>query len=234
MRFILTFILISSILSCSKEKNIIAESELPEFTSLRFVDRFDIFLVQDTLNFVEISGHSKVIKGVHWELNGDEVIFSSKGGSAWLRPKNNRISLTIHVKSLNRIFLDETCLLKTINTWQGDELGLIMAGKVNEAEIDVNCNTFYTWNNFPCGGKITVRGNTTVFKCWTYALLQIDARSLQLETALVESNTKGDVTLDFCNNLQYKISNSGNILVKGTPGNITSLGNEGNGELIFY
>ncbi|TNF49714.1 MAG: hypothetical protein EP305_01970 [Bacteroidetes bacterium] len=234
MRFILAFIIVSVILSCSKEKKILVESELPEFTSLRFIDRFDILLVQDTFNYVEMSGHPKLLEGVHWELIGDELVFSSKGGSAWLRPKNNRIILTIHVKSLCKIYLDETCFLKTTNTWQGDELGLIMAGKVNEADIDVNCNTFYTWNNFPCGGKITLSGSATVFKCWTYALLQIDATSLQQETAIVESNTKGDVILDICNNLQYKISNSGNIRVKGVPGNITNLGNEGKGELIFY
>jgi hypothetical protein len=63
--------------------------------------------------------------------------------------------------------------------------------------------------------------------------MQIEAQELITQSCLVENNSKGTIRSVVQQSLIYKITGEGDIVVKGSPTNIQSLGDEGDGDLVF-
>ena len=226
------FILV--LLSCGKEpKTASREMEVGSFHTLTIDNRFDVVLTQGTKEAVTVSGHPSLIEKVSCNLHDGELRVSSSFKTAWLRPKNNRVTVHITVENLKRLNINETGSLICTNPLTGEEIGLICTGKLADVSLQLNCNTFYTWNNFPCGGKLTLAGSVHYLKIWNYALMQVDALDLQTDISLIENYSKGDVTTSTQNQLVYRIDGEGNIRVNGTPSFVETLSSSGAGKLIY-
>ena len=215
--------------SCKKHEPITTEHSVSEFDTLVLSDVFDVNLIQGTENSVKITGSKQFIDDVSWENKDNTLTFHNNANHKWLNPKTNKITLEITVNGLSKIVANETCTITSTNTLIADELGLILKSKLNHAALDISCNTFYYWNNFPCGGTVDLRGNCQTLKVWNYALMQINASELHASTALIENYSKGDVRVWCTDTISYKINGSGGIRVKGSPSTQLNLGGTGNG-----
>jgi hypothetical protein len=215
--------------SCKKHEPVTTEHIVSEFDTLVLSDVFDVNLIQGTENSVKIKGSKQFIDDVSWENKDNTLTFHNNANHKWLNPKTNKITLEITVNGLSKIVANETCTIKSTNTLIADELGLILKSKLNHAALDISCNTFYYWNNFPCGGTVDLRGNCQTLKVWNYALMQINASELHASTALIENYSKGDVRVWCTDTISYKINGSGGIRVKGSPSTQLNLGGTGNG-----
>ena len=215
--------------SCKKHEPITTEHSVSEFDTLVLSNVFDVNLIQGTENSVKIKGSKQFIDDVTWENKDNTLTFHNNANHKWLNPKTNKITLEITVNGLSKIVANETCTITSTNTLIADELGLILKSKLNHAALDISCNTFYYWNNFPCGGTVDLRGNCQTLKVWNYALMQINASELHASTALIENYSKGDVRVWCTDTISYKINGSGGIRVKGSPSTQLNLGGTGNG-----
>lgn len=220
--------------SCSKsmEQQTI-ETPLAEFDSLVLNSVFDVYLVQGTENSIKLEGAKKILENIDYTIANNTLTIKNNYKGNWIHPKNNKIKLTITVNQISLISANETCNIKTVNTLIGDEIGLVLTSKLNEATLDVNCNTFYYWNNFPCGGRIKLSGNTTELKLWNVALMAIDAYDLIANTVLIDNASKGDCKVYSTQSLTYSIKGEGNIYVKGNPSTIVKVEESSTGELIL-
>lgn len=221
------------LIGCSKEKTETIQIPVSAIETLTLDDRFDVILTQGTSEELTVTGHPALIEKVVVKQEGTELHISNDGGTAWLRPGNNKVTLHITVKDLRRINVNETCYVTCSNQLTGNEIGMVMTGKYAEADLQLNCNTFYFWNNFPCGGKVKLSGSTQELKVWNYALMQIEADELITQQCIAENHSKGTIRSEVQQSLTYKITGEGNIVVKGNPSIIQSLGDEGDGELIL-
>ena len=226
---ILTIIGLLLLFSCKKHEPFTTEHIVSEFDTLVLSDVFDVNLIQGTENSVKIKGSKQFIDDVSWENKDNTLTFHNNANHKWLNPKTNKITLEITVNGLSKIIANETCSITSTNTLIADELGLILKSKLNHAALNISCNTFYYWNNFPCGGTVDLRGNCQTLKVWNYALMQINASELQATTALIENYSKGDVRVWCTDTISYKINGSGGIRVKGSPSTQLNLGGTGNG-----
>ena len=114
------------------------------------------------------------------------------------------------------------------------EFGLVLTGKSNQANLELNGNIFYYWNNFPTGGKLTLSGKTEILKIWNFDLMSVDAKNLTSKYAIVENSSKGDCAVTVLNKLEYKISGEGNIQLYGEPSEIIETGLFSTGRLIQH
>lgn len=226
---ILTIIGLLLLFSCKKHEPFTTEYIVSEFDTLVLSDVFDVNLIQGTENSVKIKGSKQFIDDVSWENKDNTLTFHNNANHKWLNPKTNKITLEITVNGLSKIIANETCSITSTNTLIADELGLILKSKLNHAALNISCNTFYYWNNFPCGGTVDLKGNCQTLKVWNYALMQINASELQATTALIENYSKGDVRVWCTDTISYKINGSGGIRVKGSPSTQLNLGGTGNG-----
>ena len=219
--------------SCSKDEDKESKLEsLKPFSEIIFNSPFDIYLIEDSCYKIEIIAYDKTIENIDYEVKDSVLNISNNKAFKWLNPSKNKILIYIHSKPLSLITLNETSHLHTLSPITSEHFGLILRSKTNEATLDLNCGSFYYWNDFPCGGKLTLKGQTNSIKLWNYAILSVDAKSLKTKEALVENNSQGNCTINVSNKLTYSISNSGNIILYGNPNEIVKKECSSTGKLI--
>ena len=220
--------------SCKKNMEIHSiEQSLAEFDTLTLNSAFEVFLIQGNENKIKIEGAQSIIKKIDFTIDNNTLTLKNNFKGNWLYPNKNKVKLYITVNRLSRIKALETCNIQTINTLIGTEISLIMASKLNEATLNVNCNTFYYWNNFPCGGRIKLSGITNELKIWNIALMAIDAKNLVSNYVLIYNSSKGDCKVNCLQSLTYSISGEGNIYASGNPSSIVKIEESSKGKLIL-
>jgi hypothetical protein len=197
-------------------------AKLPEFYMMELNDVFDVYLIHDTTNAIEVQGHEDVITKVEFKVDTGILRISNEARVKWLAPEKGRIRLLIHSTALSSIQPNETCFITTINPIIVKDFRIVMGHrpKVTEINLELNCDSFYYWNNHQCGGRVTLSGNTKVLSVYSYALMTVDAGSLMADHARVENNSKGDVTVRVQNKLEYSIRGVGDIYLRGDPGEV--------------
>lgn len=220
--------------SCEKSMQIVSlQHELLEFDTVTFNSVFEVTLKQDTFNQLKIEGADKIVKDITFEISNGHLTLKNNFKGNWVYPKNNKIKILLTTNGLSRINANETCNIQSINTLTGNEIGLVMTSKLNEAALKVNCNSFYYWNNFPCGGKITLSGNANELKLWNVALMQVDAAALLCNVARIENASKGACSINCVQKLVYSITGEGNIYASGHPTEIVPMEMTSSGQLIL-
>lgn len=176
----------------------------------------------------------KYLEKIHFSIDQQTLTLSNGNRMRWLYPETNKILIKVHFSHISRIVANETCLIESNSPIVGDEIGLILKSKLNQADLNIQCHTFYFWNNFPCGGSLKLKGQCQELKLWNYALMQVDASGLFASIARVENNSKGNIQLRCLDSLFYKILGQGNIELYGNPTNVYDLGSSGAGKLLIH
>jgi len=236
MKFLQHISLLAAILYLSAcEKTPLTSATIPlsqAYDTLVLADVFDVELVQDSLSFLEINGNPKFVSHIKAQLENNTLTVHNENRWRWLYPEKNNIRLTLHFKQLAKIIANETCYLHNEKAIVANELGLVLKSKLNQAQLNLNCQTFYFWNNFPCGGMLTLQGTCNEVKLWNYALMQVHANELSTHIARIENASKGDIRVYCSDSMFYKIKGAGNIEVFGNPTFLVDLGSSGSGKLI--
>jgi hypothetical protein len=209
------------------------EAGLPDFREIRLSSTFELYLTEDTLFSIRIVADDDFIKHVVYEVIDSVLTLKVDSKRLWLKPKENKIKVFVHAHQLRLIHADETSYVTTTNPITSPEFGIIMKSKLQEADLELNCNTFYYWNVHPCGGKLTLRGTVQNLKLWNEGLMSVDGSGLTTSYALMENKSKGDCRLHVTDKLEYSIFGQGNIYVAGDPPVLQAGLQTGSGQLIL-
>ena len=232
--FFHSVLLLIIISSCQKKMEpTVINFSLEEFDTLTLNSVFNVELIQGTTNSISIEGAKKIIEKVDFNIENNNLTLVNNFKGNWVYPKKNKITVKLTVNNLSRINANETCNIRTINTLTGNELGLVVTGKLNEATLAVDCNSFYFWNNFPCGGKINLSGSTNELKIWNVALMSVDAKNLLSNIVSIENSSKGDCRINCIQKLTYSIKGEGNIFLSGNPIELFKIEETSTGKLIY-
>ena len=207
-------------------------SVLPPFNEIHVNSVFHIILEQDTSFSIRLSGNKEMMEGVKYTVENGILTLTNESRMAWLKPEDHLVELHIRADRTKRIMVTETCFIETVNPIITEEFGLVTGNKYAEANLELNNNIFYCWNNFPCGGKLTLEGNTQSLRIWNYVIMSVDARNLTTRHALVENYSKGDCTVNVKEIMEYSIFGEGNIYLYGNPNEIVPKEITGSGELL--
>ena len=237
MRFLLYIAILVgafSLGSCKKAMTkTTMEQNLEQFDSIVLNSVFEVHLIQGSSNSIKLEGATKILENIEFSVENNTLSIENKYRGNWMHPKNNKVLVYITVDTLNLITANETCNILSDNQLVSDELGLIMKSKLNNASLDVNCTTFYYWNNFPCGGKVTVKGSCYELKIWNVAIMAVDAKELMSQFGYVENSSKGNVSVNCAQKLRYKLTGEGDIHLFGNPTLIEKIEESGKGKLII-
>lgn len=214
-------------------ESIVIEKSLAEFDTLTLNSVFEVHLIQGTENKIRLEGAKKILEKINLTFDKNTLVIENSYQGNWMHPSKNKVKLHITINQISRINANETCNIQTDNTLIGDEIGLVMTSKLNEATLDINCNSFYYWNNFPCGGRINLSGNVNDLKIWNVALMAVDASDLIANYVIVDNASKGDCKVTCLNALTYKLSGEGNLYVRGNPAQIVKIEESSTGKLIL-
>jgi hypothetical protein len=209
--------------------------DIAYFDKVELQDSFEVFLIEGNEFSIKVSGDQEVIKGVDFYLEDSTLIISNKRKLKWLTPTKNSIKIYITSMPLKVVRAHQTCYISTVTPITSEEFGLEFHSKANEANLELNGNIFYYWNNFQCGGKLTLSGNTDILKLWNFAAVTVDAKNVQARYAIVENSSTGDCIVNVSERIDYAIKGKGNISLFGSPTEINETEMfESTGQLIVY
>lgn len=208
--------------------------ELEPFDQIEINDAFEVYLSEGTAYSVEIIGHEKIIEFVDLKVENNTLSIENKRKTKWITPNKNKIKIYVNSQQLKQITAAEGCNIQTLNPITSVEFGLILAGKSNQANLELDGNTFYYWNNFPAGGKVTLTGKTEILKIWNFAIMSVDAKDLTARSAIIENSSKGDCEVTVLDKLEYSINGKGNIQLYGNPLEIIANNLSSSGQLIQH
>ena len=217
MKLKLSFLFILFLLSSCKKEITHRYLQLASFDQIELNDAFEVFLSEANNASAEIIGYENIIGHIDLKVENNILSIANNKNVKWLSPGKNKIMIYINSPPLKKIVAAEGCNIQTLTPITSEEFGLILTGKANEATLELGVNTFYYWNNIPCGGKLTLSGKAETLKIWNFALMSVDAKSLTSKNAIVENSSAGDCEVNVLNKLEYSIKGKGNIHLYGTP-----------------
>jgi len=237
MKFKIVVFLVSltAFFSCKKDTITVSRfSDLATFTQIELNSSFDVYLKEDTSYSIKIVGNEEVIANITLKIEENVLKIGNKTRRKWLSPKSNKVELYINSKQLKEISANETCNIKTSGPITSDAFGLILRSKLNEANIELDGHQFYYWNDFPCGGKLTLSGKTDELSILNVAIMTVDAQNLIVNNASIDNRSRGDCLITVLNKLEYSITGAGNIHLYGSPHEIVKLQETSSGRLIQH
>ena len=223
-----------ALFSCSKPDLVTGEKlTIPAFSEIVINSSFDVVLAQDSTYSIQFEAADVFFSSLKYEVRDGILYIDSDKSPRWRNPEAPKPKVYITSNRPKLIKAQETCNITCSNAIISDEFGLIMASKLNYADLELNCGVFYYWNNHPCGGRINLRGQTQQLKIWNYAIMAVDASDCESAYVLVENHSKGNVRAWATDKLEYRLSGSGNIELKGNPTIISEIAAaDGEGQLI--
>ncbi len=232
-----TAILLMLLISCEKGFNgddvITKEQDLPVFKEIELHSVFNVYLIQDTFYSIKITGNEDFVEQTDIAIVGDVLRLENMYSMKWLRPRDNKVSLYITADCPRKISAVQTCYIETVNPIISDEFGLIFMSKLNQAQLELDCKTFYYWNNFPCGGRLALTGTVNRLKVLSCALMSVDASNLYAENAVVENDSRGICRVRVLNRLEYSIHGEGDIYLYGIPNEVIAGEITSSGKLVY-
>ena len=222
------------LMSCSKNELITGdESVTPAFSEIILNSSFDVELTQDTTYSIRFEAAEEFFPSLKYEIIDSVLYVDADPSPRWRYPEAPKPKVYITSNRPKLVKAQETCNITSSNAIISDEFGLIMASKLNNADLELNCGVFYYWNNHPCGGRIHLRGRSQQLKIWNYAIMAVDASDCESAYVLVENYSKGNVRVWATDKFEYRLSGSGNIELKGNPTIISEIdAADGAGKLI--
>lgn len=230
-----TFYIIIAVLliSCGKSDEMTTKSEtLSAFKSVVLNDNFNVILEEDSVYNLEIKGYED-IENVTYSIEDSILTLDNTKRFKWTKPRKNKIELIIKAPLFREITANEACFITNEKPITSNHFGVVFNGKANEADIKLANHTFYYWDNFPCGGKLTLSGTTEVVKLWNYALVSVDASNLEANYGIVANSSQGDIDLKINTRLEYSIYGIGNINLHNIPQSVINNGETNKGKLVY-
>lgn len=205
------------------------------FNEILLDDSFDVYLSEGSTYSVKIEADESVIDFVSFDVSDSLLTINNLKKFKWLTPTKNKIKIFITSPPLKTVLANETCFIRTLTPITSMEFGMVFLGKANNAELDLNCDVFYYWNSYPCGGTLTLQGNCNWLKIWNVALVDVQASELNASNAEISNNSKGDCVINVSEYFKYTIPGEGNIELYGRPVDIVEYEpSTGTGELIIH
>lgn len=223
--------------SCNKDPDadfVSRDFAVDAFHTILVEGVYEIYLVQDTVCSVTMTAPPRIFDKTTVSVSDGVLTLHEKHGGHWLHPRESNTKVYIHVDSLARINVEETCNIRTAGRLghTTDEIGLVVNhAKMMEADLELDCGTFYYWND-PSGTHINLRGRADNLKLWNTGLSTVDASKLTAGYALIDNGSQGAIHVRSLQTLEYKLTNTGNIYYYGSPVQVNALGNTGTGQLI--
>ncbi len=231
---LITLIIITLLTSCEKDKITSRNLIIEAFDQIELNDAFEVFISEGNSYSIDIVGYETIIEYVDIKVDSQKLKIENTRKLGWITPSKNKIKLYITSPPLQKITADEGCNVQTLGPITSTEFGLVLVGKSNQANLELNCNTFYYWNNFPSGGKISLSGQTNILKIWNSAIMSVDAKNLRAKYAIVENSSKGDCEVSVLDKLEYSIKGIGDIHLYGNPKEIIKIGISSSGRFIQH
>lgn len=205
---------------------------LEEFENIIIWGVFDIFLKQDTTNYVIVETNENLFPFIETSIENNTLNLYDNVNCKWSRKYYNT-KMTIHFKNLSFIKNNVTCNINSIDTIFSNDIYIYARSELAEMNLILIVDRFQFSGSHTTSGKYYFSGKCNNFVVRAFSAIQIYAQSLQTENAYIYQHSIGDIFADVRLSLDAYFYNSGDIYLKQSPEKVTIKEQSGNGKVIY-
>lgn len=236
------FILLFSFLTiaCNKDdgcgcfdstgKNISITKDLDDFTNINISDNINIFLIQDSVNSITLTGGENVLKGVKVYCENATFFIKNINRCNWARSYKRKINAVVRFKNLNNIIYSGTGIINTLNVLKTNNFTFDCWD--GAGDISLELDTYETHINMHLGSSnIKVKGITKNNYIYTFSYGVIDCKDLFSRNVYITHRGTNNCFVYSNEQLIVNINYIGDIYYLGQP-SIIETNINGTGQLI--
>jgi hypothetical protein len=228
------YLVLFILFACQKEEDTLRKKVgLESFHTIELNEAFEVKLIEGSEYSLEMEGIESFINKMEYQVTDSILVIDNSKNFKWSNPQNNIPKLWITCPQLEVVRANESCNIQTLNAITTKEFGIILGSKANIADIETDNQIVFYWNDFPCSGKLTLRGQTKELKIWNTALMTVDASLLTTEFAYISNDSKGDCLVNVSETLEYNLNGEGDLIVFGNPAEIIDQGSSNSGSVLL-
>lgn len=239
-RMLLLFLLMILLASCSKEKAG-CFSGIGETTTIAVVipanidnviayGRVRVHFIQDSMNFVEISGGENVVEGIECVVEDNKLRINDNNTCNWVRRLDHVPVVTIHYTTLRYFGAENYYDNLFLKQHQGDTILMEYWTGSGKTKFSGNVEQAYFKVNAGAGGY-ECSGVSDFLYIYNYGGAKIDCSGLLANNVSVVTGSNNNVFVNCNHSLRGEIRRTGNIYYQGNPLDVQRFG-QGSGELI--
>ncbi|MBN1952871.1 MAG: DUF2807 domain-containing protein [Bacteroidales bacterium] len=220
--FLLGMLVVLSITACSDEFLTEHPGDLAEigvspddFRTLKVDGIFNVYLIEDTFNFVVFTGGMRELGQVEGIVI-DSCLILYNNNTSFLKPSGARVNAYVHFTDLRYLRILEPSKI----TGQGSISSLKGISKdtyIADIDVELNCPRFLFYDTHMSAGTLKVSGSVGKCKFILHYAIQTDFTSLKTSELVVENKSKQDVYVNVEEELTARIFDEGNIFYSGSP-----------------
>jgi hypothetical protein len=184
-----------------------------DFHALRVYGIYDIVLIQDSTNRIDISGVNNVSSVDAVVINDTLIVDNHK--RITFNPHKNKLS--VHFTDLRYLVTNDPVNVTNYDTIRAGQLIFEAYGEIVEARMVLNCDNLY-FVSYPYSlGFFHFSGKSNSCLLWNNYGSTIFADSLSCKYAEIITSSVGDVFVNASENIRISLDGPGNVYYHGNP-----------------
>lgn len=205
--------------------------DVSPFREIEINNVFDVYIVGDSLEYVEISGGENILNGITSVSDNGRLIIDNANTCNWMRGFNKDISVRIHYKAIDLIKINGECNVYSENCIYADTLFIDVQSGASLADIETEVN-FLKLKIHGGTGKFTLKGKSGLTYFYSHGNSHIEALELNSDRVHLVNKSTGDISVNVKDFLHVEYLGRGDVYYKGNPSEIYLQEQSGEGKLI--
>ena len=195
------------------------ERDVEPFNSVFLLDRVNLEIIQDTINKLTLSGPKNLLAKITTDTYLGTLGIIDQNTFNWVRGYDHKITATIHVTRLTKIYYEGIGDIKTINTLKTDSLTL--TSKQGSGDVNLSLEVGYVYCYFDQSiSDVTLKGTASMVHVQINGKGFIRSHELITPWCRAFNQGSGDIYAYSSDFLHGMIEDSGNIFYTGRPTNV--------------
>lgn len=200
-----------------------------------YIDKFDvkgsfnITILQDSIGFIVIKCHEKVMADVEVSYRNNTVFLSEKVKDRWLKDYPI-VEVEMHIASVNMIETHQPCRLYIPGPYKVHSFYLVDWGNYVDCDVNVDVDLFRIDVSGESFGTYRARGQAEYSTINALGVALFDLLLLQVKYCNVTQGSSVSMGIWVTDFLKVNIVSSGNVNLRGNPA--IELNSQGTGMII--
>lgn len=186
------------------------------FNTIEVRDKINLFLIQDSLNYIELEGGGNLLSGIETEINNSILYISDRNKCNWVRSLDYTTNVYVHYSNFYQLTANNSGNNYFLTTHHGDSLEIEYWEGSGTTYADINVNNSLLAVHAG-SGNIVAKGFSGVSIVYNSGCGPIDAGELLSNTTFMRSRSNHDVTINVKDLLIAEIDWTGDVYYKGNP-----------------
>lgn len=223
--FFLIFLPVVFLLSCEENgfldagEEITGIKELKDFNTVHVNDIFELELVQDTINKIEITAGEHLIDQISTKVSDTTLSIDNENIMRWSRGYEP-VKLRLHLKNLRKLRLNAPCNVSTANTINNYKIDVWNIAEAGTIMMQIETVVFYFVNSSTSTGDFHFSGSTRIAGCWIRGSGHYNSMDLRSEFSNIHQSSIADAYVYSGNTLNVWIDSEANLYYTGEPDSV--------------